>query len=316
VGLAIALVPLVSNADASRAHMLNLEGASLFARGDLAGAESRFRDAVADNPTHAEARNNLGRVLAVQGRSAEAAEEYRIALGADPTQAETYFNLEDLYREAGRLDEAEEILARLETARGGRIDDVAPALDFRRGRLALARGDTARAEPLLRRAVTSRPELSGGWTALADLSIGRGDYPAAVDAGRRAVETGPGSRDAHLVLGRALIAAGSAGEAVPVLERAWRFRPSLPEAPFYLGRAYLAQGDIAQAEGHLRAAVDRGRYVPALLDLGTIYERLNRPRDAAAVYQAVIGQEDAGPAREEALRRFQALQRTSRDGEQ
>ena len=315
LGLVLALLPLVSGASASAVHMLNLEGASLFSRGDVPGAEAKFREAVAANPTHAEARNNLGRVLAVQGRSAEAAEEYRIALGADPTQAETYFNLEELYREAGRLAEAEEILDRLETARGGRVDDVAPALDYRRGRLALARGDSTRAEALLRRAVAARGDLSGAWAILTDLEIGRHDTAAAVEAGRRATESGPGNREAHLMLGRALLAAGQPAEAVPVLERAWRLGPSRPEAPFYLGRAYLMQGDVAQAEGHLRASIDRGEYVPALLELGSIYERLNRPRDAAAVYQAVIRKEKQGPAREEALRRYQALQRRSRDGD-
>ena len=84
----------------AEAH-LNL-GRLLHERGDLAGAESHYRQACAARPDSALAAFNLGVALEDQGRGKEAMAVYARALRLDPEHAEAHFNL-------GRLCEAAQL---------------------------------------------------------------------------------------------------------------------------------------------------------------------------------------------------------------
>lgn len=69
-------------------------GTALARRGDLAGAEDRYRRALACEPRDHNAQNNLGNVLFETGRFAEAAERYREASRLDPTREAYRIHLE------------------------------------------------------------------------------------------------------------------------------------------------------------------------------------------------------------------------------
>ena len=74
--------------------------------GRLAEAQAAYEQALAINPDHAEAHNNLGVVLKAQGRLDAAAEAYRRAIVLKPTHAEAQNNLGLVLMDQGRLDEA------------------------------------------------------------------------------------------------------------------------------------------------------------------------------------------------------------------
>jgi tetratricopeptide (TPR) repeat protein len=69
-------------------------------------ARRAYRQALALDPAHADARLNLGRLLHEAGDPAAAAEEYRRALTARPEDATAHFNLGVALEDLGRFEEA------------------------------------------------------------------------------------------------------------------------------------------------------------------------------------------------------------------
>jgi tetratricopeptide (TPR) repeat protein len=304
VGIAyagLAFLPLAGGEEATAAHMHNLEGATLYQQGDVDGAAAAFERALHVQPNHAEALNNLGKMRLLQDRREEARALFDRALAANPGQAETYFNLEELLRDEGDPRGALALLDRLETTRGGRIDDVAAALGHRRGMGALALGDTAAALLHFRAAVSARPSLAGPWISLAELLAASADWDRALDAARRGAELAPRHRGAQLVLGRALRETGRSEEALTALRRAWALDPDRPEAPYEIGVLHESAGDLAGAEGHYYRSARETNHPPALLALGRLYERTGRVREAATAYRLLL--RHGGEPREEAAAR-------------
>ncbi|NNF05285.1 MAG: tetratricopeptide repeat protein [Candidatus Eisenbacteria bacterium] len=307
--LVIAFIPMIQT-DVTQAHMMNLEGAALAQQGDVKKAEEAFLRAAEQNPQNAEALNNLGRMQAEQGKITEALQNYREALRANPLQAETYFNLEELYREGERYEEALQILDKLEEARGGQVADVAPALAYRRGLGQLAMGDTAKAAELLGEAVRANANLGGAWSALAKILLANQDGRAC-EAAQRAMSLVRTDLESHHIYGVCLEAQGKHQEALGVYEKAWKISPSNPETPFRLGRVHYQLGDMAKAEGHFRAAIERGKHPGALMALGSVYERLQRPQDARTVYTILSRDLPTSPEAKLALDRLRVLGRST-----
>jgi len=83
-----------------------LRGQRAFENGDLAGAESFFRQAVTRDPGSAEANFFLGVSLSEQERMAEAAQVYQDALRLDPDLAEAHWNLALAYATLNRPADA------------------------------------------------------------------------------------------------------------------------------------------------------------------------------------------------------------------
>jgi len=73
---------------------------------DAAGALESFRTAVALDPKHVNARNNLGVILRLLGLHTDAEAEYRTAIAINPDHADAYHNLAILLDATGRVEEA------------------------------------------------------------------------------------------------------------------------------------------------------------------------------------------------------------------
>ena len=95
---ALALDPNCASAHANLA-------VSFVQSGDLAQAETHYRQALAGRPT-AEIHNGLGFVLAREGRSADAIAEFRTAIDLDPKFTPAYNNLAEALVREGKLQEA------------------------------------------------------------------------------------------------------------------------------------------------------------------------------------------------------------------
>lgn len=85
----------------------------LFLSGLHADAEEHFRTALAHDPRHVEARNNLAGLFLQQGRLDEAIEQYREVLAQQPGRLATLEDLAQAYQRADRLDEASAVLLEL-----------------------------------------------------------------------------------------------------------------------------------------------------------------------------------------------------------
>jgi hypothetical protein len=81
-------------------------GVALAEAGELAAAESYFREALADHPESAEGHNNLAQALALRGDFTGAVEHYQEALTAKPGLIGVDFNLGVALERVGRIEEA------------------------------------------------------------------------------------------------------------------------------------------------------------------------------------------------------------------
>ena len=85
---------------------LNLGAALLRQENDAGGAEAEFRMALALQPGHAVAHNDLGDILRKRGQLDSAGQEYRAAIRQDPGYAEAHGNLGIVLLRAGQPDSA------------------------------------------------------------------------------------------------------------------------------------------------------------------------------------------------------------------
>ncbi len=285
-GALLAFLPLLG-ASPTTAHMKNLEGVTLFQQGDLDAAQRAFEEALAADPGHAEALNNLGKVL-LQSDPRAALGYFQRALVADPTQAETYFNLEEMYRRSQRYAEANEILDRLEQARAGRVDDVAGMLAYRRGANALALQDTLLAEASFRTAVEEQPDLAGAWLSLSML-YRKLERPAeSLSAAQQAATLVPQAPQVQSNLGHAAETAQDWPLAATAFVRLLDSGETDREIRFRAGRALLRSGQTEDAEAYLVAANEGAPHEEALWLLGELYLAQDRSQEARAAYSALV----------------------------
>ncbi|MCW8984337.1 MAG: sulfatase-like hydrolase/transferase [Thermoanaerobaculales bacterium] len=121
---------------------------ALTMQGRLAEAETDLRALIAEKPDFVDAYNNLALVLARAGRGAEAEETVRRALELEPRRVDASLTLAEILHNQERYAEAVDILAPLAEAASS------PEFDARYGMALEAAGDHAKAQPLLRRALT------------------------------------------------------------------------------------------------------------------------------------------------------------------
>jgi type IV pilus assembly protein PilF len=143
-------------------------GMTYQARGDLRKAEEYLRTAIDKNPDYADARNNLGTVLAAQKRWKEAVREFEEAGGnvLYRTPEIAYFNLGEAYRMQSDPVRAEEAYRRSLRA----SDRYAPAY------IGLAavlgeRGKWEEAAGVLARCVERTPDYGPGWMELGRVNV-------------------------------------------------------------------------------------------------------------------------------------------------
>ncbi len=104
---------------ARRVAQTDVESAAWYERalaleeGDPEEAVDAYRQALALDPTDADARANLGRLLHAQGALAEAEAEFRQALRYDPDHSTAVFNLGVALQDQGRFEEAREAYRRV-----------------------------------------------------------------------------------------------------------------------------------------------------------------------------------------------------------
>jgi cytochrome c-type biogenesis protein CcmH/NrfG len=95
---------------------------------DWAAAEAAFRQAIVQQPTFADAWNELGYALRNQRRHGESVDAYHEALRLRPEFPEALEYLGEAYVDMGKLDDARAVLARLRPLDAGRAQELAEAI--------------------------------------------------------------------------------------------------------------------------------------------------------------------------------------------
>ncbi len=177
-------------------------------QGDLTGAETHLRTALARSPEHAPALNNLGNVLRQRGQPGEAEDLYKAALAILPSYPEALINLGSLR-----------------------------ALD----------GDTDRALRLYQRATHIAPDHFEGWNNLGTLHLQRGEPALAQAALEEGLRRRPDSARILYNLSGALDMQGHTAPAIEMLRRAVSYQKDYAPAWLNLGNFLRKQGRLSEA---------------------------------------------------------------------
>lgn len=236
-------------------------GASLVAehRGDAIEALGLARQAARVAPGTAAPHLALGRLLAALGRTAPALEALAKARQLGPNEPLAYRLAALLLRDGGRGDKAVEIL---EDGLATIADAPAPMSEELAG-LYLAGGEPERALRVAEAALERFPARGELHLAHGLALMARASDSETIAALEEALRLGLDEPvRAHLALAETLTTLDRAGEALKHLEAAARLQPDSPEVHYRLGNAHRRAGD---AEG-ARAALERFRELSQAAD--------------------------------------------------
>jgi len=256
-------------------------------RGDLAGAESRLRGAVARDPYLAAAWRALVGLLERRGQTAAAREAVAAGLARLPGDAGLRADLGRLGTGGsapnGSAPNGTGPRPRQTAADGALGDRNRRAIEAYRG------GDRAAAVAMLQALLDEHPDYSPGWVNLSWLALDREDWAAAAQYARRALDVDPTLTRAWENLGRAREAQGHGGEAEQAYRQAvaqdadyWQARLRLAVLLLQSGREDEASSELSQVES--RAADEP----EARFQLARIFEARGDAARARLNYEAVV----------------------------
>jgi predicted TPR repeat methyltransferase len=192
-----------------------------------------------------------GYALRDANRSEAAERRFREAIAIDPSCAEAFGALGDLMSDAGYHGDsarAHERAAALEPDRADRLRPLAEAY--------AASGQPIEAAGVWRRILDRRPDSAPAHRALARLSVVSGDHDTAIRHFREALFLDAADIEIAVELARSLVDADEGLAAVELLPPLLRRQPDHAPAEFELGRAWLQLGEREKALAALRRSRD------------------------------------------------------------
>ena len=238
-------------------QQLFLSAQRLHQSGQMQGAETLYRQALALNPNHSASLQMLGVLSQQTGRSDQAVGLLRQAIAVDPNDPNALVNL---------------------------------------GVALGARGETEGAIQAFRQATRINPNFAEAHNNLAKAMKSLGRPGEAYAAAARAVEARPDYADAINEMGSALEQLGRLDEAVVQLRRALKVRPQFPEAINNLGSIMQQKGEATQALSLLHQALTlRPGFPEALINLGNTLHSLCRYPEAAESYRQALAAQPGSP---------------------
>jgi tetratricopeptide (TPR) repeat protein len=255
-------------------------------RGDIAGATEAYNVALRQNDSLAAGYIGLGRAAAAEGRWAVATGHFRNAVAREPTSAEAYLWLgEALMREPN--NNPRDAATAYAAAIARRPDYAEAYLGLAQAQIQL--GDIPQAEDSLERAIALQPEYAEAFLVRGRLAEQQAQDNRAIEDYGRAI--GAGDRLAEPRFRRALLSirANRIDDARGDLERAIEIQPNFPEAHYWLGRANFAQQRYDAAVENFRQAVgQQPEFAEARFYQGLAEERSGRPAEALISFRTTI----------------------------
>jgi tetratricopeptide (TPR) repeat protein len=279
-------------------------GNSRHDHGDLAGAATSLRRALALNADFAEAHDSLGAALQDAGQPADAAASFRRAVDLRPDFAEAHGNLGNALVDLGQLEEAVHHYRRMLELR----PDLAEAHNnLGNALLSLRRFEEAVAS--YQRALALRPNAPGAHANLGNALHALGRPQEALIHCRRALELEPDSAEAELLKGNALFDLALLDEAAASYARALELRAGYTAAHIAAGKVLRQIGRIAEAEESCRKALGlEADSSEALALLGEIQADGGRFDDAERLFRRAIAIAPDQPEAWAGLARYRKMQ--------
>jgi parvulin-like peptidyl-prolyl isomerase/Tfp pilus assembly protein PilF len=253
--------------DPDSATAIYLYGKLLLERGDLIGADVRFKEAIAKDPKNVAAYIASGDVAMRNGNLTQAIEQYKAAMALRQEDVSVLTKLVSAALSLGDLDEADRLLSQVQ-----KIDPENAKLKASQGDLAFQRMRAAQTErdalnaarkghgDLLAAAQTEREALRAKATRTSDEDRRVAELTKTIDD-LRAIAIEEDKRLADLtktIEGLYGIAIGRYEEALA--------RSGSVDVLIALGRAHLAFGELAKAQRQFEDAIRRSPYNPGAYD--------------------------------------------------
>jgi predicted TPR repeat methyltransferase len=253
--------------------------------GNLPQAEALYRQVLAVEPQHLNARYRLAVVCHMQGRMAEAIVLYQQLLQIQPDTAQVQNNLGLAYSSQGRLAEALACCAQAVRL----MPDCAEFFN-NLGTIHNSRGEHEQARDAFRQALALKPDYPSALSNLGGVYLAQGRWDEAVQCLQEAVAQQPNNALVLNNLGNAFLAQGKAVDAANCYRQALRLLPNYAEAAANLAkvRATLQQWEDAAADLQNRLAhhAEDPTILTALGDL--YYYHLDKHAEALRCYRQVL----------------------------
>ncbi|HEY2015067.1 MAG TPA: tetratricopeptide repeat protein, partial [Bryobacteraceae bacterium] len=253
--------------------------------GQFPAAIREYQQCIAAEPDRAEARSNLGAILANLGRYQEAIDQYRAALKVAPAAIapRLHFNLALAYYKSFQIPEAASELESLHRAQPADLNIALLLADCR-----LRTGDFTQAIDLLTPFESSQPGQSAldyvlGMALIREGRVAEGQLRVDRILGRGE------SAEGHFLLGAALFTSENFPAAVKELSKAAALNPDLPSLQSYYGRALLFTGDADAAEAAFRKELAANpNDFDANLQLASILAHRGKPDEARPLLEKAV----------------------------
>ncbi len=295
----------------TEAASLLIQAVELHQKGQLAEAETGYRQVLEKDPHQPDAHHNLGILLSRTGRAEEALGHTRRALESRPDQGQYWLTHIEALMLGGFNQESQQWLA-LGRSRGlagvgveeleGRLQQVLtnggksrPVVqrvpDRNRQKLlqAFQKGRMAEMKSLARTMVKEYPRAALGWQALGTAARGSGALHEALPAFQTWVLLSPEDPEAHNNLAIVLWELGRLDEAETHCRAALALRPKFGEAFINLGNVLNSRGALEQAEEAYRQGLTcKPGHVDALCNLANVLRAQGKYAEAETLYRRVI----------------------------
>ena len=259
--------------------------------GDLAGAAEAQRRVVELLPQSAEARFQLGALLALLNRPAEAMAEFNATLRLKPDFVPARNGLGLALASERKFTEA---IVEYEAALRLQPDSSETHLNL--GMTLNALGRTGEAQEHFRRALSHRLNKASTMITLGKMAAAQGWKNEALTNLYQATRLAPGDPNAHFCLGAVLVTVGQSAEAQAHFAEAVRLDPEYAEARLGLGIELGRQQKDQEALEQFAAAV---RYKPELvtarINLGIALLKQQRQGEALQQFEEALKLEPNNP---------------------
>lgn len=267
---------------------------------DLDRAEATLKKVIDQQPQYAPAQLLMGRVLYEGQRYTRSRFFLNKAIKLRPREVEAYLVLTQLHLDQSQIDDAIKVVDELGTAVPGE------PVGYKRLGLALTeRGEIAKGEKLLLRAVDRDPGDFDSWVTLGQIYESTGRLAKAEEAYSRSLERDPENREVLLSAGRLALRQDSLPRAKGYFDQLLSLSKD-PELAVKVAFSYLAMRQMGAAADVLDATRKYATEPRLHFYAGLVHERMRSYVKAADAF-ASIGKETGDLFNEAVLHRANCL---------
>ncbi len=249
--------------------------------GEVAKAESLYRQVLQVQPNNADALHLLG-LLAYQTKRHEEAEALiNQAIAINPVAAIFYNNLGNVYRDQGKLSQATECFRQ-----ALRLEPNFPQAYNNLGNVQAGAGQFTEAVSCYQQALVLNPNYLNVYSNLGVVLGQMGKFVEATECYQRALTLNPNDTKILNNLGYAYIQLGKVTESQACFQRVLQIDSDSPDAHNNLGNTLKEEGKLTEAEVCFRRALQLDpTMIEAYNNLGNVFKEKGKLQESIACYR-------------------------------